>query len=75
MAWSVHTWIILRIFQSQFLSGKVSDEKRHSPYTKRWGAFWQTVRIKQFPLSISKKLIIFVSKWIQFLNDNYRKNI
>ena len=36
MAWSVLTWKILRIFQSQFLSGKVCAETRHSSYTKRW---------------------------------------
>ncbi len=33
MAWSVLTWKILRIFQSQFLSGKVCAETRHSSYT------------------------------------------
>ncbi|MEH6764381.1 MAG: hypothetical protein V7655_07770 [Aequorivita antarctica] len=36
MAWSVLTWKILRISQSQFLSGKVCAETRHSPYTKRY---------------------------------------
>ena len=35
MAWSVHTWKILRISQSQFLSGKVCAETRHSSDTKR----------------------------------------
>ena len=35
MAWSVLTWKILRIFQSQFLFGEVRAETRHSPYTKR----------------------------------------
>tara|TARA_R110002051_G_scaffold257482_1_gene316499 strand:+ start:1926 stop:2099 length:174 start_codon:yes stop_codon:yes gene_type:complete len=34
MAWSVHTWKILRIFQSQFLSGEVCAETRHSSYTQ-----------------------------------------
>jgi len=33
MAWSVLTWKILRISQSQFLSGKVRAETRHSSYT------------------------------------------
>jgi len=36
MAWSVLTWKILRIFQSQFLSGEVRAETRHSSYTKRY---------------------------------------
>ena len=34
MAWSVLTWKILRISQSQFLSGKVCAETRHSLYTR-----------------------------------------
>lgn len=33
MAWSFHTWKILRIFQSQFLSGEVRAKTRHSSYT------------------------------------------
>jgi hypothetical protein len=33
MAWSVLTWKILRILQSQFLSGKICAETRHSSYT------------------------------------------
>ena len=34
MAWSVPIWKILRISQSQFLSGEVCTETRHSSYTK-----------------------------------------
>ncbi len=34
MAWSVLTWKILWIFQSQFLFGEVRAETRHSSYTK-----------------------------------------
>ena len=33
MAWSVLTWNILQIFQSQFLSGEVGAKTRHSSYT------------------------------------------
>ena len=33
MAWSVPTWKILRISQSQFLFGEVRAESCHSPYT------------------------------------------
>jgi hypothetical protein len=35
MAWSVLTWKILRIFQSQFLFGDVCAETRNSSYTER----------------------------------------
>lgn len=38
MAWSVHNWKILRIFQSQFLSGEVRAETRHSSNTKTLAA-------------------------------------
>jgi hypothetical protein len=37
MAWSVLTWKILRISQSQFLFGEVRAKSRHSSYTKRYG--------------------------------------
>ncbi|WP_271424941.1 hypothetical protein [Aequorivita sinensis] len=33
MAWSVLTWKILRIFQSQFLFIEVRTKTRHSSYT------------------------------------------
>ena len=33
MAWSVRTWKKLRIFQSQFLFGKVRAKTRHISYT------------------------------------------
>ncbi|RAJ17517.1 hypothetical protein LX77_03885, partial [Gelidibacter algens] len=33
MAWSVLTWKILRISQSQFLFGEVRAKTRHSSYT------------------------------------------
>lgn len=33
MAWSVLTWKILRIFQSQFLFSEVCADTRHSSYT------------------------------------------
>lgn len=34
MSWSVLTWIILRISQSQFLFGEVRAKSRHNSYTK-----------------------------------------
>ena len=33
MAWSDHTWKILRIFQRWFIFGEVCAETSHSPYT------------------------------------------
>ncbi len=52
MAWSVHTWKILRIFQSQFLSGKVCAETRHSSYTKRCATFNKNPDNEQYKINI-----------------------
>jgi len=42
MAWSVLTWKILRIFQSQFLFGEVRAKTRHSH--KHYHTFEKTLR-------------------------------
>ena len=48
MAWSVLTWKILRISQSQFLFGEVRAETRHSSYTKTlWASFEQQTAEKK----------------------------
>jgi hypothetical protein len=47
MAWSVPTWKILRISQSQFLFGEVRALTRQSSYTKRCSAFKKTSGINE----------------------------
>jgi hypothetical protein len=44
MAWSVPTWKILQIFQSQLLFAEVRAETRQSSYTKRYVAFEKTMK-------------------------------
>ena len=58
MAWSVHTWKILRIFQSRFLSGEVRAETRHSSYTN-------TLPPIQKNIALNEKTSDFVN-WFEY---------
>lgn len=60
MAWSVHTWKILRIFQSRFLFGQVRAETRHSPYTKRCVQFEKATKKREFIPKYGKRIKTFL---------------
>tara|TARA_R110002049_G_scaffold47596_2_gene136950 strand:+ start:77678 stop:78001 length:324 start_codon:yes stop_codon:yes gene_type:complete len=52
MAWSVSTWKIRRIFQSQFLFGEDCCETRHSSYTLTLAKIWKDLMKKRKIISL-----------------------